>query len=86
MLVDTIEYYKIKKIIWVKKNGINIINAIEVLSNNSSNNKDNNDPLPNIGNKAKNNFKDYTDDKEGNNLNTIFFRHIYVYISPIYLI
>jgi len=57
-----------------------------VLSNNSSNNKDNNDPLPNIGNKAKNNFKDYTDDEEGNNLNTIFFRRIYVYISLIYLI
>ena len=57
-----------------------------MLSNNSSNNKDNNDPLPNIGDKAKNNFKDYTDDKEGNNLNTMFFRRIYVYISPIYLI
>ena len=44
-----------------------------MLSNNSSNNKDNNNPLPNIGNKAKNNFKDYTDNKEGNNLNTMFF-------------
>ena len=70
----------------LKKNGINIVNAIEVLSNNSSNNKDNNNPLLNIGNKAKNNFKDYTDDKKGNNLNTIFFRRIYIYISPIYLI
>ena len=57
-----------------------------MLSNNSSNNKDNNDPLPNAGNTAKNDFKDYTDDKEGNNLNTMFFRRIYVYISPIYLI
>ena len=57
-----------------------------MLSNNSSNNKDNNDPLPNIGDKAKNNFKDYTDDKEGNDLNATFFRRIYVYISPIYLI
>jgi hypothetical protein len=57
-----------------------------VLSNNSSNNKDNNNPLPNVGNKAKNDFKDYADDKEGNDLNTTFFRHIYVHISPIYLI
>jgi hypothetical protein len=65
---------------------MNIINAIEVLSNNSSDNKDNNNPLPNVGNKAKNDFKDYVDDKKGNNLNTIFFRRIYVYISPIYLI
>ena len=85
-MADTIEYYKIKKIIRVKKNGINIINAIEVLSNNSSNNKDNNTPLPNAGNKAKNNFKDYADDEEGNDLNTTFFRRIYVYISLIYLI
>jgi len=51
-----------------------------VLSNNSSNNKGNNNSLPNIGNKAKNNFKDYVDNKEGNNLNTIFFRCIYIYI------
>ena len=57
-----------------------------MLSNNSSDNKDNNDPLPNIGNEAKNDFKDYIDDEEGNNLNTTFFRHIYVYISLIYLI
>ena len=55
-----------------------------MLSNNSSNNKDNNNPLPNIGNKAKNNFKDYTDNEEGNDLNAPFFRHIYMYISPIY--
>ena len=55
-----------------------------MLSNNSSNNKDNNNPLPNIGNKAKNDFKDYTDDKEGNNLNATFFGRIYVYISLIY--
>ena len=65
---------------------MNVINAIEVLSNNSSDNKDNNNPLPNTGNKAKNNFKDYADDKEGNNLNAIFFGRIYMYISPIYLI
>jgi len=57
-----------------------------MLFNNSSNNKGNNDPLPNIGNKAKNNFKDYADNKEGNNLNAIFFGRIYVYISLIYLI
>ena len=59
---------------------MNIINAIEVLSDNSSDNKDNDDPLPNIGNEAKNDFKDYTDDKEGNNLNATFFRRIYIYI------
>jgi hypothetical protein len=57
-----------------------------VLSNNSSNNKDNNNPLPNAGNKAKNNFEDYADDEEGNNLNATFFGRIYVYISLIYLI
>ena len=57
-----------------------------MLSNNSSDNKDNNNPLPNIGNKAKNNFKDYADNKKGNNLNAIFFGHIYIYISLIYLI
>jgi hypothetical protein len=49
-----------------------------VLSNNSSNNKDNNNLLPNIGDKAKNNFKDYTDDEEGNDLNTTFFRRMYI--------
>ena len=54
-----------------------------MLSNNSSNNKDNNNPLPNIGNEAKNNFKDYTDNKEGNDLNTMFFGRIYIYISNI---
>ena len=84
--MDTIEYYKIKKIVWVEKNGINVINAIEVLSDNSSDDKDNNDPLPNIGDEAKNDFKDYADDEEGNDLNTTFFRRIYVYISLIYLI
>ena len=57
-----------------------------MLSNNSSNNKDNNNPLPNIDNKAKNNFKDYADDKEGSNLNATFFGRIYIYISPIYKI
>ena len=57
-----------------------------MLSNNSSNNKDNNNFLPNIGNKAKNDFKDYMDNKEGNNLNTMFFGRIYIYISLIYLI
>ena len=57
-----------------------------MLSNNSSNNKDNNNPLPNVGNKAKNNFKDYIDDKEGNNLNATFFGCIYIHISLIYLI
>jgi len=57
-----------------------------VLSNNSSNNKDNNNLLLNAGNKAKNDFKDYADNKEGNNPNAIFFGHIYVHISLIYLI
>jgi hypothetical protein len=57
-----------------------------VLSNNSSDNKDNNNPLPNVGNEAKNDFKDYMDDEEGNNLNTILLRRIYVYISLICLI
>ena len=52
VLADTTELYKIKKIVQVKKNGINITNAIKVLSNNSSNNKDNGDPLPNIGNEG----------------------------------
>jgi hypothetical protein len=84
VLADTIEHYKIEKIIWVEKNGMNIINAIEVLSNNSSNDKDNNDLLPNVGNEAKNDFKDYMDDEEGNDLNATFFGRIYVYISPIY--
>ena len=56
------------------------------MSDNSSNNKDNNDSLPNIGNKAKNDFKDHADNEEGNNLNAMFFGRIYVYISPIYLI
>ena len=51
-MADTIELYKIKKIIWVKKNGINIINIIKVLSNNSSDNKNDGDPLPNTGDKG----------------------------------
>jgi hypothetical protein len=68
------------------KNGINIINAIEILSNNSSNNENNNNPLFNAGNEAKNNFKDYTYDKEENDPNIIFFGYIYIYISLIYSI
>ena len=51
-LADTIELYKIEKIIQVKKNGINVINAIKVLSNNSSNNKNNSDSLFNTSNKG----------------------------------
>ena len=57
-----------------------------MLSNNSSDNKNDGDPLPNIGDEAKNDFKDYTDDKEGNNFNATFFGRIYVYISLVYLI
>jgi hypothetical protein len=57
-----------------------------VLSNNSSNNKDNNNPLFNVGDEAKNYFKDYIHNKEENNPNAIFFRCIYMYISLIYLI
>jgi hypothetical protein len=55
-----------------------------VLSNNSSNDKDNNNPLLNAGNKAKNDFKDHTYNKEENNPNTIFFGCIYMHISLIY--
>jgi len=54
------------------------------LSNNSSDNKNNNDPLPNIGNKAKNDFKNHADNKEGNDPNTTFFGRIYMYISNIF--
>ena len=61
-----------------------MVNAIKVLSNNGSNNKDNNNPLPDIGNKAKNDFKDYVHNKEENNPNAIFFRQIYVHIFLIY--
>jgi hypothetical protein len=57
-----------------------------VLSNNSNNNKDDNDPLLNIGDEAKNDFKDHAYNKEENNPNAIFFRSIYMYISSIYLI
>ena len=52
-----------------------------MLFNNSSDNKNNNNPLPNVGNKAKNDFKDYADNKKGNNPNTTFFRRIYMHIS-----
>ena len=85
-LADITELYKIEKIVRVEKNGMNVINAIEVLSDNSSDDKDDNDPLPNIGDEAKNNFEDHADDEEGNNLNATFFGRIYVHISPIYLI
>ena len=57
-----------------------------MLSDNSSDDKDNNNSLPNVGNKAKNDFKDYMDNKEGNNLNTMFFGRIYMHISLISLI
>ena len=83
---NTIKLYKIEKIIQVKKNRTNVVNAIKVLSDNGSNNKDNDNPLPNTGNKAKNDFKDYTYNKEENNPNTTFFRQIYVHIFLIYLI
>ena len=86
VLVDTIKLYKIKKIIQVEKNKIKIINTIKVLSNNSSNNKNNGNPLPNTGDKGQNDFKDHIYKEEENNFNTIFFRCIYIYISPIYLI
>jgi hypothetical protein len=46
--------------------------------------KKNNNPLFNISNKAKNDFKDYIYNKKENNSNTIFLRYIYVYISPIF--
>ena len=49
-----------------------------MLSNNSSNNKDNNDPLPNAGNKAKNDFKDYTDNK--GIILILYFLDVYTYI------
>jgi hypothetical protein len=55
-----------------------------VLSNDSNNNKDNDNPLLNIGNEAKNDFKDHMHNKEENNPNTIFFGRIYMHISPIY--
>ena len=84
--MDSTELYKIKKIVQVKKDRINVINAIKVLSNNSSYNKDNSNPLPNIGNKGWNNFKDHTHNKEENDFNAIFFRYIYVHISLIYSI
>ena len=51
-LADTTELYKIKKIIQVEKNGINITNTIEVLSNNSSDDKNDGNPLPNAGNEG----------------------------------
>jgi hypothetical protein len=46
-LADTTELYKIEKIVQVKKNRMNVINAIKILSNNSSDNKDDGNPLPN---------------------------------------
>jgi len=54
-----------------------------VLSDSSSDDEGDDDPLPNVGDEAKNDFKDHADDKEGNDLNAIFFRRMYVYISPI---
>ena len=51
-MADTTELYKIEKIIQVEKNGTNITNTIEVLSDNSSDDKDNGDPLPNTGNEG----------------------------------
>jgi hypothetical protein len=68
----------------LKKNRINITNAIKVLSNNSNDNKDDNNPLFNTGDEAKNDFKDHIYNKEENNPNTIFFERIYMHISPIY--
>ena len=61
-----------------------MVNAIEVLSNNSSNNKDNNDPLFDVSDEAKNNFKDHIYNKEENDPNAMFFRQIYVHIFLIY--
>ena len=63
---------------------MNVVNAIEVLSDNGSNNEDDDDPLPNIGDKAKNDFKDYVYNKEKNNPNVMFFRRMYMYIFLIY--
>ena len=84
MLADTTKLYKIEKIIQVEKNGTNIINAIEVLSNNSSNNKNDSDPLPNAGDEGQNDFEDHAHKEEENNPNAIFFKCIYMYISLIY--
>ena len=76
--------YEIEKIVRVKKNRTNVVNAIEVLSNNGSNNEDDNNPLLNAGNEAKNDFKDYMYNKEENDPNAMFFRQMYVYIFLIY--
>ena len=55
-----------------------------MLSNNSSDDEDNDNPLPNIGNEAKNDFKDYAHDEEENDFNAMFFGQMYVYIFLIY--
>ena len=81
---NTTKLYKIEKIVQVKKNKTNIVNIIEVLSNNNSDNENDNNPLPNTGNKAKNNFKDYMHNEEENDPNATFFGQMYVYIFLIY--
>ena len=80
---DTTEHYEIEKIVRVEKNGTNVTNAIEVLSDNSSDDEDDDDPLPDAGDEAKNDFEDHADDEEGNDLNATFFGRMYVHISPI---
>jgi len=86
VLVDTPKLYGIKKIVWLENNLITLDNAIDVEFTNNSDDKDNSAPLLSKDDGAKNNFVDYKNKGDVSNPNATFFKYIYVYISPIYLI
>ena len=85
-LVDTAELYGIKKMVRLENNIITLDNAIDVEPTNSSDDEDNSAPLLGKGDDAKNDFVDYENEEDISNPNATFFKYIYAYISPIYLI
>jgi hypothetical protein len=72
--------------VWLENNIITLDGAIDVGSTNSSNDEDNSAPLLGKGDNAKNDFIDHENKGDVSNPNATFFKYIYIYIPPIYLI
>ena len=84
--VDTAELYGIKKMVRLENNVTTPDDAIDVEPTDSSDDEDNSAPLLGKGDDAENDFVDYKNKEDVSNPNATFFKYIYVYISPIYLI
>jgi len=60
--------------------------AIDIESTDSSDDEDNSAPLFSKSGSAENDFMNYKNEGDISNPNAIFFKRMYVYIFPIYLI